>query len=400
LNEADGEIEPVDWAFISGGPGAGKSMSALHMASLLCQTEGFPIYIRGSRLSTIDIDIKDPKASIEDAFSIKSFLKHFRTSSYTTAFLILDGLDVNIVAFGRQTHTDFSINQLPSRTTKHFQILSLLWWEKYLSAKGETNDPSLPDFLTTEYDDFSEFGVDPLLTYLICETALDDFQNKPQNSLPHERVNAFTYSANKNKIYQTIIDQLARRVRPILNKSLFKSVLQHMAMAHWHADRHNGVSQEDVHAAILDPDIKAAFKALSLSPLKTDTQSDFLITAFYYRISQDETKNAQSQFEFTHKTFSEYLTATIIIDRFLHLMSSLGNTEVFAAAWQAWEKLSCKGIHSPSLADFCQKEAALRFGEVTYLDWDAALTLIWSVKNKLVNISICPIMFRILRFDI
>ncbi|MEP4052509.1 MAG: hypothetical protein ABJN22_09715 [Litorimonas sp.] len=48
-----------DWILISGGPGSGKSMTAIHLANVLCEEDIFPIYLRGSRLSNIDIDITE-----------------------------------------------------------------------------------------------------------------------------------------------------------------------------------------------------------------------------------------------------------------------------------------------------------------------------------------------------
>lgn len=429
VNETANDSVGRDWIFISGGPGSGKSMTALHMASALCEENIFPIFLRGSRISNIDIDINDPKQLIGDPFSIKSFLEHFRASSFETACLIIDGLDeigrttqgssaalsqvisdlkteqaacaahdktLRIIAFGRDAHILFSSNQVSSDTSRYFALLSLdgtlrgsdydvdyiqgqdlrsNWWAKYLTATGNIIDPSLPDFLSTEYDDFSDFGSDPLLTYLICHTALADCHDNSFTHLPHERVNELTYMSNKNEIYRIIVDRLSRGVNQDLNVQRFQSVLQHIALAVWHNGDSGEVPLQTAYDGIHDEEIKASLRALNLPKSSTQSPPDILITAFYYRLVEDETTPGKNVIEFTHKTFSEYLVSTLLFDRFTRLVSTFTNKSEFEDALSDWVNASCVGSHSPALADFCQKEASLRFEALSGLDWDIALTL-------------------------
>ena len=420
----------IDWIFISGGPGSGKSMTALHMASLMCEAHIFPIYMRGSRLSNIEIDITAPDKLIEDIYAAQSFLKHFRASSFDKAVLILDGLDeinrgphgtpeklgrlisdlkieqtacrahnknLTIIAFAREAHIEFAKSQMPTHPFQHLNLLSLdgrsrsdeapahialgkdlreIWWEKYLAATHNVSDATLPDFLSSEYDEFSEFGSDPLLSYLICHTALSLPQIDAPESLPHERVNGLTYTANKNEIYQTIFNRLAQKIRPTLEPQKFHVVLQHIALAIWQSGNSRSVSIKSVFDGIKSPDTKAAFQTLSLSGGSTQTPPNLLITAFYYRLSQSETGADQSLIEFTHKSFSEYLTSTLIFDRFVQLILAAEQPQKFEAALKDWVDISRAGEHSPSLADFCQKEAAIRYETLSKLDWDLALKII------------------------
>ncbi|MEP3655763.1 MAG: pentapeptide repeat-containing protein [Litorimonas sp.] len=420
----------TDWILISGGPGSGKSMTAIHLANALCEEDIFPIYLRGSRLSNIDIDITDPEKLIADAFSMGSFLKHFRASSLKTACLILDGLDEisgtshgplnalnqlisslekeqtvcaahdkNLIVFalGRDSHIQFASNQITSGRSKHFELLSLdgrfrndglhseiilgedlrpMWWRKYLTATGRPIDPSLPDFLTTDYDDFSEFGSDPLLTYLICRTALENFGNTPREKLPHEWVNEFTYASNKNAIYGMIVQRLADDIEHSLDSNRFLSVLQHMALATWHAGGGRSVPLKSVYDRIEDQETKLAFQSLNLSNNAGLMPAGASITAFYYRLSHDEQRSAEIAIEFTHKTFSEYLVSTLIFDRFTRLICAVDKPEDFESALRSWAALSYKGEHGPNLADFCQKEATRRYDSFSNIDWDAALEII------------------------
>ena len=420
----------ADWVFISGGPGSGKSMTALHMANLISETDMFPIYIRGSRLSNIEIDISGPEQSIEDVFAIGSFLKHFRSSSFDTAILILDGLDevhraphgtpnkldqliselkneqtacaahnkyLKIAAFGREAHVQFAENQVQSKASQHLALLSLdgrsripdvagdtiqgqdlreVWWQKYIAATGHVIDSTLPDFLVTEYDDFSEFGSDPLLSYLICHTALGGSQDSLSKKLPHERVNELTYSVNRNEIYKTIFDRLAFGIRTVLEPKRFQSVLQHIALAIWQGENSQSVSLRSVYNSIQNTETKASFQTLGLSSLSAQTLPDTLITAFYYRLSKSETAAQESMIEFTHKSFAEYLTSTLIFDCFVQLISAVEENDNLEFALTKWVNISRKGSHTPSLADFCQKEASIRFDALSNINWDLALKII------------------------
>lgn len=426
--ETDKNTSDIDWIFISGDPGSGKSMTALRMAYSMCEEDIFPIYLRGSRLSNIDIDINDPKKLIGDAFSIKSFLEYFRASSFKTACLILDGLDeigraelgpstalnqiiselkieqaactahgknLHVIAFGRDAHVQYAAHQACSDKIRQFEMLSLdgsprsnddkeyiqghdlraTWWAKYLVATGNIIDPSLPDFLSFEYADFSDFGSDPLLTYLICHSALENHSENPHTGLPHERVNKFTYTSNKNIIYKTIFERLALNIKNKLTPRRFLSVLQYIALAVWHNDDGRSTSLKRVNNYVEDSDVKTSLAALNLSDTSTLTPPDILITSFYYRIKKDEKKSDKSVIEFTHKTFSEYLISTLLFDRFTSLISAFENQSRFEDALENWAKVSCAGSHHPSLTDFCQKEASLRFENLSHLDWDSALTI-------------------------
>jgi uncharacterized protein YjbI with pentapeptide repeats len=419
-----------DWTCISGGPGSGKSMTALHLASILGQESLFLVYLRGSQLSNIDIDITDPDQMITDSFTFKSFLKHFRASSHQTGYLVLDGIDeigsvaqdslgslnqilselkteqaacaahgkaLRIIIFGRDAHINATITQLPPNQFKHFKLLALdgsycgqdrdtdsihgedlreLWWTNYLAATGQRQDPSLPDFLTTEYDDFSEFGTDPLLATLICKAALSQKTDKRSSALPHERVNALTYTANKNDIYRTIFEQVASSGRHRLQSRHFLSVVQHIAINMWHSGGSRRVSLEAVYGNIEDENIKTAFQALNLFETAAGTEPNMLTTALYYNIGHQDKDPSERLFEFTHKTFAEYLVSTRLFDAFRDLITTIGDRDKFKHALRNWIRISHSGGHEPGLGDFCQKEAAIRYEAFSHMNWDDALNII------------------------
>lgn len=423
------EDEP-DWIFISGGPGAGKSMTALHLARELDGEDVCPIFLRGGRLSDIDMDITDPHQPIEDSFSVKSFLRHFRASSFKTACLVLDGLDeigrgpqgpshalsqfiaalnnertacaahskkLWIIALGRDADIQFSAKQTPESDTKSFALRGLdgrvrgqfmsekspegadlraMWWQKYLAANGHVSDPSLPHFLSTEYDDFAEFGTDPLLTFLICQAALENSDDAPIETLPHERVNALTFASNRNEIYAAIVIRQAQNPRVLSTPKQLLCGLQHMALVMWQNEGVQQVSLKTIYDSVRDEETKEALRALGLTGSRRHSLPDILIAAFSYRPPQDDQETEQTVMEFTHSSFAEYLVSTLLFDRFTALVSALGQTDKFESALEDWTTVSTQGPHNPSLADFCQKEAALRFETLSKIDWDAALMII------------------------
>ena len=430
VNEAGDGPSAARWIFISGGPGAGKSTTALHLAHSFCEGNVCPIYLRGSRLSNIHIDVIDPTQPIGDSFSAKSFLQNFRASSFKVACVILDGLDeINrgpqgsknalhqfiaelkheqtacavhnkqlwVIALGREAHIQVSTNLIAEAGVRRFALRGLdgstrsqsnplnsvqgedlraLWWDKFLAASDNESDPSLPHFLTTDYDDFAEFGTDPLLTFLICHAALENPDNRPAKTLPHERVNALTYATNKNEIYKAMVDRQARSVRHLLNTKRFLSVLQHMALAMWQTEDGRHASLKSVYDCVQDEETRTSFQVLGLFDSSAQTPPNMLITIFYYRLSQDNQKLQEAAVEFPHKSFGKYLVSTVLFDRFTALISAFSETAKFEDALSDWILVSKQGTHSPSLADFCQKEAAIRFDLLSGLDWDAALMII------------------------
>lgn len=418
-----------NWILISGGPGAGKSMTALHLATSFENTDICSIYLRGNRLSNIDIDITDVKKPIVDSFSPKSFLKHFRASSYHKACLVLDGLNeiggitqnaefmmtrllsdllseqaacaahgklLSIVAFGRDAHILHAARQLSSGCVQHYSLMPLDgcnrtissdgerimgrdlrpdWWRAYLTATKRILDPSLPDFLATQYDDLWEFASDPLLSFIICETALEDNYDGSSKQLPHEQVNHMTYSSNKNDIYKAIILRMAKSASHHLDAEPVIIVLKHLAVAAWHNEKNGSVSIQEAFNRIEDKNIQSYFKALNLSDTATQTPPEILITTFYYQVVQATETSKRGIIQFTHKTFAEYLVCTELFDSFTHLISSYHDKDEFEAAIKSWGELSCVGFRTTSLADFCQKEAASRYDSID-MDWDVALIII------------------------
>ena len=421
------------WTFISGGPGSGKSMAALHLAQSLCETDVFPIYLRGSHFSDIEIDIQSSDQLIIDSFSLRSFLKHFRASALDQACLIIDGIDeisegpsgttnrleqlfrelnlernvchahgksLHIIILGRQSYIDLATTHVSPTDFNRLDMLALdgscdavsevpknllgkdlreEWWIRYLSAKNYPYDSSLPDFLCTDYDDFFGFSSDPLLTHLICTIAFNGFEVSSTKIMPHEVVNALTYANSKNQVYKLLIDYIHQREPlPRVRKEDFLSVLQHMALAHWHAGDSQVVTIGAVQDSLKNTSAKAAFETLyPTSYLGRQYSPHNLFTGIYNRvINNDQGSENQIVLEFTHSPFSDYFLSTLIFDRFKKLIIAFETKLNIETALESWASLSKAGAHTPSLGDFCEREARQRYDDFSTLNWETALSIL------------------------
>ena len=401
------------WGLISGPAGSGKSMLALHLANALAQTDVMPIFLRGQNISDIDIGDDDTNHPIIDSYSARSFLKHFRIGTKQTACIILDGFEdigaagrdsakilsdfrleqnicsahgkaLNIIVFGRSPKITFKPN--PNYPIRQIEILgldgrlagtggttaSLLgkdlrpnWWERYLEASHSKPDATLPDFLSTDYADFVEFGTSPFWSFQLCQMALASQGN---SDLPaHEIVNRFTYTMSGNEIYSRLVTQISENISNGCEKTIQPSeavsVLQHIALAQWKAGFGTPISANQIFATIRDEETRRQFKAM-----------------------QNQTSTLSFQPCATSETLSYYLIASLILDRFIEIINAIETPGKLNAALETWAAVSSQGKPNPQLADFCQKEASLRYshsGDKT-LDsakFDAVLRMI---KNKLV----------------
>ncbi len=424
----------TDWTLISGDPGSGKSMTALHLANTFAELDVFQIYLRLSHLSTIEIDVSDTTHPVTDSFSVSSFLQHFRSSSKAKACLILDGLDdisggqnrsnsklidlisnlkveqeicnlhgkiLRIIILGRAESIEQAVKHLRQTRIKKLKMVSIKgsvkllnsegedlvgedlrpeWWNNYTTAKGFTNCPELPAFLCETYNEFFEFGGNPLLIYLICRTALSNEKAQELLQSPNKIIDALTYKKNKNPIYQKIIEQIRCEdiwrdsTVGILNptREQFLLTLQYISLTHWHNNGQRKIKIEDLKYDLKD---EVASNLLSAIMFSNEALGKVFINNIttVFNLPNDRNKDA---LKFTHQTFSEYLLSTLILDKFTALISAFINNQDLKSALSDWMALCSAGTQDPTLADFCQNEAALRYDSLIDLDWDAALRLL------------------------
>ncbi|WP_189586768.1 pentapeptide repeat-containing protein [Litorimonas cladophorae] len=426
----------ADWLIVSGAPGSGKSLTALHLANSMSDSDVFPIYIRLSQRSSIQIGLSDISQQIGDNASLSSLLMHFRCSTYTTCCIVLDGLDeiggtvstsldklkemisdiqaekqhcrsqkkmLRVLAFGRSARAEWMFKLLPDQQSKLLKMVGLngqitslsqngnetvgkdfrdMWWQKLLAAKGLSTQSPTPEFLSTDYNEFADFGTVPLLSYLLCRAAFSDADTQASAMPANELVDRITYVKNKNSVYDAIIDQVRQESiwrietlkNPILEKDDFRAILQHIALANWKGGAGHQISVRQVERSIKDKRTRKIFRSLSFySSPSRDDPTDNLSTVFYYGLNSPSEENVLT---FTHKTFSDYLLSTLIFDAFIYLISCFSRGHDFDRALSNWLSICAAKSQDPSIADFCEHEAKLRYDDLDNLDWDTALQLL------------------------
>ena len=186
------------------------------------------------------------------------------------------------------------------------------WWQRYGKSKG-TDEAGLPDELKNKGDDFDEITAEPLLNYLIALT-----YGRAQSGTSDLDLSG---DINLNEVYQDMLkgvwerryadadrihpEQDGRRIHPAvkpLKQKEFEHLLEDIALAAWHsAGRAASLDQVLAH---LDDQQKSLIDTLS-----DDARSGVLKLFLGFYIQSRRMGPGQELFEFTHKSFGEYLTA-------------------------------------------------------------------------------------------
>ncbi|TRU20383.1 MAG: hypothetical protein EWV92_04095 [Microcystis aeruginosa Ma_MB_S_20031200_S102] len=194
------------------------------------------------------------------------------------------------------------------------------WWQQYGQAKGK-NYAQLPPELSGE--NLQEITAQPLLNYLIA--------------LTFERGEVqFSQETNLNNIYDNLLKAVYERgyeknspghraIEGITEKD-FVIILMEIALSCWHGNgRTTTVREIEEHCE--NNGLKNLLKNFQDS-FQSDSQGSItrLLTAFYFRESGD-LRGSEKTFEFTHKSFGEYLTARRIVDRVKQIHKKLQDSE-------------------------------------------------------------------------
>ncbi|NEQ67883.1 MAG: pentapeptide repeat-containing protein, partial [Symploca sp. SIO2D2] len=345
---------------ISGGPGSGKSsLSKIFAAQLAAKGEILVIFIPLHLFKLSD----DLVRAIGEFVQIEGFLPHNpldRSDGESRLLIIFDGLDelsmqgkiaaeaarefieevrLKVNQFN-QHHTrlqvlisgrEVVVQANRSKFRQPQQLLYLLpyfvieakrkgyidkqkfleqdqrqlWWQSYGKAKGRVYT-GLPAEL--DRDNLLEITTQPLLNYLV---ALSIERDKLQ----------FSEDTNLNQIYEDLLEAVYERgyennryhsVTEGIQKDDFTDILEEIALACWHGDgRTTTVGEIERHCdnsglrGILDR-FQESFNEDSKASVTR------LLTAFYFRESGG-VRASEKTFEFTHKSFGEYLTAKRIV---------------------------------------------------------------------------------------
>ncbi|MBO1048490.1 MAG: pentapeptide repeat-containing protein [Dolichospermum sp. DEX182a] len=344
---------------ISGGPGSGKSSFAKMLAATLAETGKILVLFIPLHLFNPEADVVEAIGKfIESMRDIPLPANPLKSENFVDKLLIIfDGLDElamqgemaervaqkfisevrRLVDLSNQSKThllaliggrEIVVQRNESEFRKSKQILHILpyfinkeeikdrnfiddnnllqidqrqiWWEYYGKAKG-FGYSKLPDEL--DRGNLREITAQPLLNYLV---ALSYEKNTVK----------FTENSNLNEIYADLITKVYQRVwgknhNPQIQgvkEQDFVRILESIAIAAWHGGDIRITTLSEIEKYC---DSKIIDRILNI--FNQDKKASFtrLLTAFYFR--QHGVKNREETFEFTHKSFGEYLAAKGIV---------------------------------------------------------------------------------------
>ena len=350
---------------ISGGPGSGKSSFTKILAANLSEQSNIPIlFIPLHHFHLSDYLLEAIKKFVDNQL----ILSHANMTEEKGVLLIFDGLDELSMQSGTNaaevsnrfitevqdalrerknvhwkaiiTGRELSIQSQQHKLKKPKTIYYLLpyyvdeenresfndansllmtdqrseWWQKLAKLKGFKFD-DLPKELATKH--LEPITTEPLLNYLV--------------SLSYLKKGGIVFSENTNlnEVYADLLDSVHERKytdsgthRSVdsIDKKKFIRILQEIALTVWHENgRTASVSKitEQCKKANIDSYFKEFTKDAESGVIR-------LLMAFYFR--KFDGNNSDETFEFTHKSFGEYLTAKRIM---LELSKMLNEVERF-----------------------------------------------------------------------
>lgn len=393
---------------VSGGPGSGKSSFAKILAAALAE--------QGVRVLFIPLHHIDAAQDVEEA--VGAYLKRagfFPTSPLAAEeeeprlILIFDGLDELAMAgkIGEQTARDFLrevqkltatknaqrcrihvvmtgrelvVQSASSELRKDKQVLHVLpyfipedersqyvdsskllsrddrdkWWAAYGKATGK-NFQTFPTVLTGR--EMDEITGQPLLNYLV---ALSFVRGKLD----------FTKEPNLNRVYEDLLRGVhergyAENEHPSLKdvgEEDFIRILEEVGIAAWHGDGRTTTVRE----------IQAHCEATGLHRLLESLQEGAkagvtrLLTAFYFR-HHGHRQDGERTFEFTHKSFGEYLAARRVVRALAIIELQVGRRRANPddgwderRALEHWAAICGPSSMDPYLFEFLRKEVEVR----------------------------------------
>jgi uncharacterized protein YjbI with pentapeptide repeats len=235
-----------------------------------------------------------------------------------------------------------------------------IWWQRYGVANGKLY-PAMPKQL--KFEKLDEITSQPLLNYLV---ALSFEEGKLE----------FNEQTNLNKIYQDLLSAVYKRQYDSsgvhksakgMEEPKFFRVLEEIALAIWHGDGRTA-TVDYIQKRCEESNLSSYMKVFEQSAESGVTR---LLTAFYFRQCTD-LHQGDKTFEFTHKSFGEYLTARRLVRMLKRVCDMLQRRDDDPdEGWNEreallhWAEICGSTTMDEYLVEFVQNEIALQNKE----DW-------------------------------
>ena len=203
------------------------------------------------------------------------------------------------------------------------------WWQKYGKVNGK-NYKGIPKELLTE--EIDEITAQPLLNFLVAlsyeRKKIDFSQNTNLNEIYYDLLNAvYERSYSDGKKLKAICDMAHEH---------FCIMLEEIALSAWHGTGRTTTVKE----------IQNHFESSGLIQLLNKFVADAekgvvsLLAAFYFRQAGQAVDGMQT-FEFTHKSFGEYLTSKKIVRQLITINKQLEKNENDILNRDGWNYQQC-----------------------------------------------------------
>ena len=262
------------------------------------------------------------------------------------------------------------------------------WWEGYTRASGKPADiPS--DLLSDSMDDLTS---SPLLLHLVA------LYYAESGSVPENKASLYT------ELLEGVFNRAPRGMkktnRPPLHNRFdsvtdYMDVLSDVAVAMWH-NTGRKVSLADARKYCEDNGRVTLLEKLS-DTAKSDDGLTNLFMMFYGRKIKHAGDN--EMFEFTHKSFGEFLVARRIVDELASIAEGLLiNSEHFRTedALDAWVKICGHTTLDMAIAEFIRDQVALIANKEKAAEWQKIICRLIDhvVKDGMPFIKYRPATFK------
>lgn len=215
------------------------------------------------------------------------------------------------------------------------------WWRKYARATG--SDETIPEaFNSEELDGITN---EPLLSYLLVLAgfATHNWKRAAENT---NRI----YSALMNDIYRRGWGDTSSKIRS-MTLSDFNKLMQTIGLGAWLG----GDTRVATEKLFLDT-VKITRAEKAWATFNADRGPDVTNLAMNFYLKASE--GAHRGFEFTHKSFGEYLAAVALLEAAIEIRSLPGLRMSFAL--DEWFNATKTGSLTPEVLNFLRQEVRLR----------------------------------------
>ncbi|MBD3305247.1 hypothetical protein GF348_02655, partial [candidate division KSB3 bacterium] len=265
------------------------------------------------------------------------------------------------------------------------------WWRRYGAASGR-GYTQMPGDLNR--DDLHEITAQPLLNYLVAflyasENRQIDFEKETNLNAIYADLLSAIYERNWASPKPTSPFEPGEQVHPTLkkiSKDRFFSILEEIAVAVWHGEGKTTTVQE-VQQHCEQSRLQSLLESFEAGGVRHGLSNLFL--AFYFRQAGRRRSGDHDQtFEFTHKSFGEYLTARRIVrgvrqmHEGLHPQSEFGIRFDESDVLARWAELCGPAAMDTYLLEFVRAEIEL-FPKEQVAAWQQTLSRLigWMLRH-------------------